>query len=401
MKIQSSRRACVEPLEVRCHLSGTGSTTLLLDNFSGTALNTAIWQQAIYDPKGSTYVPRTQFQVLDSSPSPTVKGGELRPNLQSYNPTQLPGKPSFWGTEILSKQGFSVTPGKTIEVRIRAKLNAMPGGGVLGLFLYEAQSTKKHDEIDTELESNQIASGTNEVETNAYADAPTNSTGSPQSYAFPAGGALTGWHTYEMKLNGGVSENGVTLIAPSVSWYVDGDLVRTEESTIPTHAMNLYINFWAPDQTWPQAYNADIQPTTKEDQNQIWTADVDSASVTSLTDAVPFAISSATIKMAARDILVDQPESATGKVLGSGSGNIRYRWFIEQPNGTVAEASSLLVAKMTDGDASIPRISGLASSDAGTYRAWIQIIEPNFSRLNSAVRSYQVSGAAPGDVRGR
>jgi hypothetical protein len=158
--------------------------------------------------------------------------------------------------------------------------------------------------------------------------------------------------------------------------------------------MNVYINFWAPDQGWPQAYNTDIQPTMESSQNQIWTAYVDSVSVTSTADPLPPAtVSSASIKIRPRHIAEDQSVAASGTVLGDGSGTVKYRWFVEEPNGNVMVQSRPLTATMTNGVAAIARFSGLSSDYAGVYHAWIKIVGTNVS---SPARSYTVSGAAPG-----
>lgn len=278
---RANRPAFIESLESRQLLS---SVTLLSDAFNGSSINTAVWQQPKYS-SGGTFLGRTQLQVAGNSPAPLVTGGSFIPNLQSYNPTQLAGHPSFWGTEILSKQAFTPQAGHTLTIQFRAKLNMTTGGGVLGLFLYTANPASSNDEVDTELESNQIANGANQVETNVYT-AQSVDAGSPQLVKLPGAGAkLTGWHVYTMKLDAGLIVNNVVEVAPSISWTIYGALARTEFTLIPTHAMNLYINFWVPDTTWPEAYNAGIQPTTSSKQNQKWTADIDSVSVTSTTDA--------------------------------------------------------------------------------------------------------------------
>lgn len=385
-------RVSMEQLQARRFLS---ATTLLQDDFSGSTLNQTIWQQPSYNPDGSTFIGRTQFQVLGASPAPKVGRGVLQPNLQSYNPTQLPNQPSFWGSEILSKQAFSPAPGHTLDIQLRAKLDAMPGGGVLGFFLYQVNPDGSHDEIDTELLSNQIASGGNQVETNVYANQPLGA-GSPGSFALPSGGKLTGWHTYEMKLDAGLSTNGITITVPSVSWYVDGQRIRTEGTTIPTRPMNVYINFWAPDQGWPEAYNSAIQPTSDPNQNQVWTAAIDSVTVTSAADPAPFSVLTASMKIGTTHVVEGHPNSAIGTVLGTGNGRFKYAWLVEDPNGNVLNPSGTRTANMTNGIASIPKFSGLPSSAAGVYRAWLHVLVKSGNRIDSGARSYGVTAAQPG-----
>lgn len=235
------------------------STTLLLDNFNGNSLNTSIWG---LPPAGkSSYVPRTQF-IVSGGTLPQVRDGKVRLALNSYSP---PGS-SFTGTELVSNQTFSVTAGTGLDVQFTAKLDPpILGGAVGGLFLYMLKPNgTDHDEIDTELESNHVVTGTNQVETNVYADQPTNTAGAPEQVNLPRGGSLTGYHTYEMRWYG----NG------SVSWFIDGKLVRTEKTVVPSGPMQLYLNLWAPASTWPDAYNSQIQPTNNLADNVRFNMDV-------------------------------------------------------------------------------------------------------------------------------
>jgi beta-glucanase (GH16 family) len=269
-------RSFFELLESR-RLMSSSSVVLLDDNFNGLSVNTQTWSIPSETTDGSTFVGRTQFAVSQNASPPRVSGGKVRLTLDSYNPTGL----SFYGTELISNKTFKIKPGAGLVLRVRAKLNApIPGGVVGGLFLYMVKPDGvDHDEVDTELESNQFDAGTNQVETNVYADQPQGA-GSPLLTGLPLGGNLIGYHTYEMRWYPG----------DGVSWYVDGKLVRTESDTVPLGPMKVYLNLWAPDTSWPEAYNADIQPVSNPAKNVRFSMDVSSVLVKSVVIAKPSAV---------------------------------------------------------------------------------------------------------------
>jgi hypothetical protein len=284
---QHFQLSTVESLESRTLQS---VTVLLADGFGAGRLNRAVWHQPAAGP--ASYLGRTQLMVAGKSAVPTETHGALILPLQSYNRTQLKGSPSFWGGEIISNKSFTITPGQTTDIQLRAKLNMSVAGGVLGMFLYQYSPDGTHDEIDFEDLSGQIANGGNQVETNVFAEQPLGA-GSAQQVNLPSGGTLSTWHTYEIKLDGGVSSGGVTLEPPSVSWLIDGVTARSETDLVPDRPMQLYVNFWAPAAEWPQAYNPAIQPVARPLKNQVWTANIDSASVTTSPDSIPAAVQGA------------------------------------------------------------------------------------------------------------
>ncbi|MFI5378169.1 MAG: glycoside hydrolase family 16 protein [Tepidisphaerales bacterium] len=255
----------MESLESRQLLSGT-TTVLMQDDFSGQSVNGNIWHIPTWTPDGSTYLGRTQLAVAQNASPPHVSGGAVHLTLDTYNPTGF----SFYGTELISNKTFKIGTG--LDVKIRAKLNApIPGGVVGGLFLYMLKpGGTNHDEVDTELLSNQIATGGNNLHTNVYANEPLGA-GSPLLRPLPGGGKLAGYHTYQMKCEPG-----------RVTWYVDGVLVRSERVKVPAGPVKVYLNIWAPAQEWPAAYNSKIQPTSTAAKNKRYSMDVDSVLVRSV-----------------------------------------------------------------------------------------------------------------------
>ncbi len=252
----------MECLESRQLLSAT-TTVLLRDDFSGGSVNAKNWHIPYWTPDGSTFLGRTQLAVSQNASPPRVSGGAVHLTLDTFNPTGF----SFYGTELISNRTFKIGTG--LDVKIRAKLNApIPGGIVGGLFLYMVKPDgTNHDEVDTELLSNQIANGGNKVHTNVFANEPLGA-GSPLLAPLPRGGKLAGYHTYQMKCEPG-----------RVTWYVDGVRVRIERHRIPAGPVRLRLNIWAPAREWTAAYNGRIQPTSTPANNKRYGMDVDSVLV--------------------------------------------------------------------------------------------------------------------------
>ena len=118
-------------------------------------------------------------------------------------------------------------------------MNTTTPGIVGGIFLYALKpgSTTYHDEIDFELLTNRP----NGVQTNIYSNEKLG-TGNVQFVPY-ASGSITDYHTYEIKWQ-----------PNQVSWFIDGTLVRTDTSHVPTGPMNFHLNIWVPDPGWPEAY---------------------------------------------------------------------------------------------------------------------------------------------------
>ncbi len=255
----------LESLESRRLLSAV-ITPLLTDGFDGSSVNFSNWHIPAYDPNGSTYLGRTQLRVSQNSAAPKVSGGAVHLTLDSYNPTSLAGNPSFYGTELISNQTYSVGTG--LDIVVRAKFNGpIPGGIVGGIFTYALKpGGVNHDEIDTELLSNALRN----VQSNVYANEPLGA-GTPLFSTLARGNDETLYHTYEM-----------TCTPGEVDWYVDGRLVRTDKSRVPAGPMAVYLNIWAPDQGWANAYNSAIGPTAKARHNQQFGMDIDSVAIRSV-----------------------------------------------------------------------------------------------------------------------
>jgi hypothetical protein len=229
-------------------------TVFFSDSFPGTSVNPELWYMPTWtSPTDGTYVGRTQFRVTQSSPIPPefppVRNNSISIPLQTYNPTP-PGN-SFYGTELITKQSFPV--GKGLDVIVRARMSTSGYPGIVGgIYLYALQpgSVTIHDEIDFEFLTNRP----DQVQTNIYANEPLG-LGHPQFIPFTSG-SMTDAHTYEIK-----------WLKDQVSWSIDGKQVRSTTQNIPAGPMSFYLNDWAPDQYWPQAYSPSIQPASSAASN--------------------------------------------------------------------------------------------------------------------------------------
>ena len=242
--------------------------TFLFDDFNGTIVNFDRWNIPIWKgPGDGTFVGRTQFRCIPA-PLPKAENSNAIILLETYNPTaNIPGD-SFYGTDLISNQLFS--SGNGIRIQVRAKMNTSQRGIVGGIFLYVLKSgiNTLHDEIDFEL----ITNIPDNFQTNIYSNEPLG-TGHPilLPYNF---GSITDYHTYEIQWQ-----------PNRVSWFVDGNLVRTETENVPTGPMYFHLNIWAPAQEWEQAYDQDFEPVKDPKLNQEYWMSVDSVNIQSFAPA--------------------------------------------------------------------------------------------------------------------
>jgi len=236
--------------------------TLLYDDFCGNIVSSSKWHIPTWvSPTDGTVVGQTQFRFTQNSSLPAAKDGNAAIVVESYNPTGF----SFYGTDLRSNQSFALGAG--IHVTVRAKMNTTTPGIVGGIFLYALKpgSTTYHDEIDFELLTNRP----NGAQTNIYSNEKLG-TGHVQFVPY-ASGSITDYHTYEIKWE-----------PNQVSWFIDGNLVRTDTSHVPTGPMNFHLNIWVPDPGWPEAYGPNLEPATSASSNQIFSMSVDSVHIQSI-----------------------------------------------------------------------------------------------------------------------
>jgi hypothetical protein len=240
----------------------SSAATLLSDDFSGTSASSSRWHIPTWvSSNDGTFIGRTQFRCTQNALLPAINQGNAIIAVESYNPTDATGS-SFYGTDLITNQTFSSS--QEIHITVRAKMNTSTPGIIGGIFLYALKpgSTTLHDEVDFEFLTNKPDG----VQTNIYGNEPLG-VGHPQFSSYTSG-TITDYHTYEIKWT-----------ANQVSWLVDGNLVRTDTSHVPTEPMYLHLNMWVPGTEWSEAYSQNLQPTNSANFNQIFSMSVDSVNV--------------------------------------------------------------------------------------------------------------------------
>lgn len=236
-----------------------GSAQLFHDDFLGSIVNWEKWHIPTWvSPTDGTYVGRTQFRCTQNSSLPEAAYGNAFIILDTYNPTGA----SFYGTDLISDGYF--WPDRGLLLTVRAKMDApIPEGIVGGIFLYAPPSSSfntLHDEITFEL----LTSDPYEIHTNIYGYEPLG-TGNPDSCYYDYG-SITDYHIYEIE-----------WFLDQVSWYVDGNLIRTvtTQSPIPEGPMYVHLNMWAPGSDFADAYDPNLEYTTSPSLNETFSMSVD------------------------------------------------------------------------------------------------------------------------------
>ncbi|MDQ7073869.1 MAG: cellulose binding domain-containing protein [Gammaproteobacteria bacterium] len=238
-------------------LQATASAEVLLfDDFSGTALNSQLWDEATW------HLGRTQFgNALTFAQEGTTD--YLSMSLDTYNPNE-PGA-SLYGAEIYSVASFPVDTGLEFEARVRSSV--VTPGLVSSLFLYAQDSQGWADEIDVEVLSAQPSDSFLATSWNNWGDP----NGSYNDGVFHAGTQLslasydyTAWQTYTIR-----------WFSDRVEWYLNGTLVKQTDSPVPDLAMSIRSNFWAADSNWSQAYGPALMATSDSSLNQHYRYDLD------------------------------------------------------------------------------------------------------------------------------
>jgi hypothetical protein len=239
---------------------GTGaraSHLLLYDDFEGSAHDPSKWFQPVGD---GTFFGRTHIRP-PSSPL-TVAGGVCRLQLDTHNPSAKVSGDSFFGSEIVSQDLYTVGAGLEFEARVRF-VAPLPGGLVGSLFSFVFIAPNNHDEIDFELLSNDVVASQERVLTNVFDDADFSLPGDPV-FANVSGLDLTAFNTYR-----------VEWYPDRIDWFVNNVKVRTETDIVPNADQRVRLNFWAPDTSFADAYDASLQPVADAENNDVYFYEVD------------------------------------------------------------------------------------------------------------------------------
>jgi beta-glucanase (GH16 family) len=233
-----------------------------------------------------------------------VAGGIASLSLNTYDAAH-PG--SFAGTEIYTNQSF--TRGSGLEFDARVRTDAMPSGFVTSFFTYVFNADSTSDEMDFEVLSKQINANPVPPSAGQPIDLTTfhNWTGDPNDYFDGI------HHTASTPTVAGLNLNDfntftIRWLPDHTEWLINGVLVASTTEALADSPMPIHMNFWAPDNSWSDAYNAAEQPTTNPLANQSYFYDVDYVSV----ETIP------------------EPPSALLLALGIGGlagGRVIRRWF--------------------------------------------------------------------------
>lgn len=233
-----------------CHRPQGG---LLSDTFAGPVVDAGLWRQPLRESAGDgTFVGRTRFRTAGDSPLPTIESGRLVLPLRSFNAAD-PAERSFWGSELISRRSFTVDEGLDLFVRAKFDHRGNPGL-VAGIFLYALKpgSVTLHDEIDFELLSNLP----DRAQTNIYGN---EELGVGHTELIPyRSGSIADIHDYEIRWT-----------RDSVTWLIDGQVVRTTGNLVPAGPMEFYLNVWAPDAAWAKAYSPLVEPATAPKDDRV------------------------------------------------------------------------------------------------------------------------------------
>jgi len=246
---------------------------LLIDDFD-SGFDAAKWYVKPFNIDGSTYIDGTQLRVAPYTPP--VHDGYLDLVFSTYNPTAITPGDSYFGSQIISQQEFLPTPGRPLRVASRARIipppgqEAAPGGIVTSMFLYKLIAPNSRDEVDVEILTKLQPEGPGYL-TNSFVADPFSAAGDVE-FVVRDPFDPTNFHDYE-----------ILWATDSIEWYLDGQLMRRETDSLPTQAMALHFNIWAPlFGGFTRALDPSLQPasTPAENVDIIW--QLDSASVQSV-----------------------------------------------------------------------------------------------------------------------
>lgn len=245
--------------------ANSSAQVLLFDDFDAVNLDYNVWNE------GYWHHARTQL----GNPSSLEDDGQntyLSLKLDTYNPNE-PGI-SLFGSNIYSLERFDVDTGLELESRFRTVNTS--SGTIAALFLYDQDSQGLADEIDFELLSSQGRNSLLATSWNNWGDSQgTFNDGIHHSGSFLDinGYDQSEWQTYTIR-----------WFPDRVEWYVNGELVKQQDSPVPDISLAVHSNFWAADSNWQEAFGADLIAAADPVNNQRFFLDIDYIKVSRITD---------------------------------------------------------------------------------------------------------------------
>ncbi len=217
---------------------------------------------------------RTEFR--EASAIPAVQNGVIRLPVDTFNSSSPGG--TVLGTEIVTDQEFEVGMGLAVEARARIvnqQGNPVPAGLVGGIALSNNDNAAR-DEIDVQLLTGDVVNDNERIFTNVFENADVSGGAAGDSaFAELVGLDLTQFNTYRIE-----------WLPDQVRWLINGQVVRTETDTVPDSPMRVELNFWAPDSTFAEAFDAALQPEGSAADNDEYFFEVDFLRVTRAVDAM-------------------------------------------------------------------------------------------------------------------
>jgi len=255
---------CAAP---RAKAQSAAPTTLFFDDFSAGHLDSAHWGYENSD----VLVSRTR---LGNTPTFGRDGDGttwMRVPLDTYSPDN-PGLEAK-GTELFTRDKWNLNAGVEYEARMRFPVSTP--GWIGGFFSYSGvgtyPDTYQQAEGDFEFLTNQSP---NSIWTNIWDDwNPLR--GGPRGDLNVSIGKINWrdgkWHVFKMRWE-----------PTQTTWFVDGQLIRTETKVLPGGAEGVRFNAWLADPYWGAASSPSFIPASTPDQNQRVYYDVDSLTVRAL-----------------------------------------------------------------------------------------------------------------------
>jgi len=219
--------------------------------------------------QGRTFFPSPVYHP--DATFPIVDNGSCVIEHHHYNPLHLGSpKTTFLGGEIHTLRMFApITP---YRFEARVKCNPYPNGLVTSFFLY-GYDCSNSDEVDFEFVSNKTNDDVNYPDGDPVLTNPWNESHQKPSYQAPDGLDLTEWNTFRLYWYPDEHRMEWSWIDPN-----NGEMflrTETEAFYVPDEPMGIYFNFWAPTNAWPDAYDANLQPVSDPNANQIYKYEID------------------------------------------------------------------------------------------------------------------------------
>jgi len=244
MNCRSTRILCAVVFALATTVT-VADETVLFDDFDGPQLDTGTWGLADWNIGDKTQFGNTPEIVSDGADDYIILP------LDTYNPAK-PGS-LVLGTEIYSLQNFDV--GEGVEYLARARLVSQTPGLVAAFFTYNQKRKRgqwQSDEIDFEVLSKQADDRVLVTSWNDWgAPGSDYEDGVHHLDAFLqiSGYDWHNWNTYAMR-----------WYPDHVEWWVNGELVHSQDSPVPDLAQPARASLWAGGSTWPDAYDTALSP---------------------------------------------------------------------------------------------------------------------------------------------